>query len=177
MDNQPSTNQTPKDDDLQSQPSQSGQIDVSQQLVELQKKCDEYLAGWQRAKADYSNLQKDVAREKAEIIRFAGEAIILELVPIFDNFQSAMRHVPNNQKTEDWVIGIEQIKKQLADFLKTFQVESYGKEGEQFDPNLYEALDEVEQEGTKSGSIVKVVRVGYKLYGRVIRPGQVIVAK
>ena len=149
----------------------------SEEITELQKKCDEYLAGWQRAKADYSNREKDIAREKTEFLKFGNAALILELIPIFDNFREAMMHIPNEHKTDEWVMGIELVKKQISDFLKNFGAETYGKEGEAFDPNLFEALDETDAEEDKKGKIVKVVRMGYKLHGRVIRPSQVIVGK
>jgi len=147
------------------------------ETAELKKKCAEYLAGWQRAKADFANREKDIAREKMEFIKFANESLILELVPVFDNFREAMLHIPDEHKTADWVIGIEQIKKQLKDFLKNLGIETFGREGENFDPNLYEALEEVKKEGFTAGKIVKLVKIGYKLHGKVIRVGQAIVAK
>lgn len=155
----------------------SGGESLHQQIEELQKKCDEYLAGWQRAKADYSNREKDLAREKAEFVKFANEALLLEFILILDNFREAMTHIPNERKTDEWVAGIELVKKQIHDFLKDVGVEPYGKEGDMFDPNRFEALDEVEGEEDKKGKIVKVVRNGYTLHGRVIRAGQVIVGK
>ncbi|MFH1713056.1 MAG: nucleotide exchange factor GrpE [Candidatus Jacksonbacteria bacterium] len=148
-----------------------------QQKQQECQRCAEYLSLAQRARADYANLKKDIEKDRSEFVKFANESLILELVPIFDNFREAMLHIPDEQKTADWVIGIEQIKKQMNDFLKNLGVEIYGKEGEQFDPNLYEALDEVKQEAVEANKIVKLVKVGYKLHGKVIKPGQVIVAK
>lgn len=158
-------------------PSEENRALLHQQIEELQKKCEEYLSGWQRAKADYSNREKDMAREKAEFVKFANEAFLLELIPVFDNFREALSHIPNDHKTYGWVIGIELVKKRTHDFLKNFGVEPYGKEGDLFDPNRFEALDEVEGEEDKKGKIVKVVRMGYMLGGRVIRPGQAVVGK
>lgn len=140
-------------------------------------KCKEYLEMAQRARADYENFKKEVEKRRAEFVQFANESLILEMVPIFDNFREAMLHIPDEQKTADWVIGIEQIKKQMNDFLKNLGIETFGKEGEQFDPNLYEALDEVSHSDLEAGRIVKIVRLGYKLHGKVIRAGQAIVAK
>lgn len=148
-----------------------------QQIEELQKKCDEYLSGWQRAKAYYINREKDIAREKAEFVKFANEALLLELIPVFDNFREALSHIPNERKTDEWVTGIELVKKQIHDFLKNFGVEPYGKDGDLFDPNRFEALDEIDAEEDKKGKIVKVVRMGYMLGGRVIRHGQTVVGK
>ncbi|MEK9166052.1 MAG: nucleotide exchange factor GrpE [Patescibacteria group bacterium] len=141
------------------------------------QKCVEYLALAQRARADYENFKKEAEKRQAEFVQFANEFLILEMVPVFDNFREAMLHIPDDHKTADWVIGIEQIKKQMNDFLKNLGVETYGKEGEQFDPNLYEALDEVSHSDLEAGLIVKIVRLGYKLHGKVIRAGQAIVAK
>lgn len=151
--------------------------ELCQRIEELQKKCDEYLSGWQRAKADYSNREKDMARKKAEFVKFANEALLLELIPVFDNFREALAHIPNDRKTDEWVTGIELVKKQIQDFLKNFGVESYGKEGDIFDPNRFEALDEIEGDEDKKGKVVKIVRMGYTLGSRVVRPGQAVVGK
>ena len=140
-------------------------------------KCEEYISLAKRALADYENLKKETERWKAGFVKFANQMLISELLPIMDNFEKAISHVPKNQKALDWVVGITYIKRQLTDFLKSQGVEAYGKKGEQFDPHLYEAVQEVKGKKAQSGKIVQIIRQGYKIGEKVIRAGQVVVAK
>ena len=73
---------------------------------ELEKLCQEYLDLAKRARADYKNLEKDTEKWKAEFVKFANEVMLFEIIPILDNFTDAMSHIPENDKTVDWVVGV-----------------------------------------------------------------------
>ena len=139
--------------------------------------CKEYIEMAKRARADYENLKKETERWKMEFARFANQSLLEQLLPIIDGFGDAMSHIPEGEKTNDWVVGIIYIKKQFEDLLKHEGVELYGHVGERFDPHLHEAVSEVDGIEQETGTIVKVVRVGCRIGERVVRPGQVIVAK
>jgi len=141
------------------------------------KKCGEYLDIAKRARADYENLKKQTEDWKKDFIKFSNQGLILELLPVLDHFQEALSHVPEPQKTKQWVVGILYIRKQLQNLLKNQGLELIGQIGDQFNPELYEALSEVKSKEYKSGQIVKVVKRAAKLGEKIIRPGQVIVAK
>lgn len=143
-------------------------------LEELKVKCEEYLAGWQRAKADYENFKKETEQRMAEVSSFAKIGVLSELIPILDNFTKAVEHVPNEQKNDDWVVGIFHIKKQLEDFLMQNGLEKIKTVGEKFDHNLHEAVG---QESGEKDLIIKEVNSGYKLNGQVIIPAKVIVGE
>lgn len=144
------------------------------ELAELKVKCEEYLAGWQRAKADYENFKKETEQRMAEVSSFAKIGVLSELIPILDNFTKAVEHVPNEQKNDDWVVGIFHIKKQLEDFLMQNGLEKIKTVGEKFDHNLHEAVG---QESGEKDLIIKEVNSGYKLNGQVIIPAKVIVGE
>ena len=133
------------------------------------------LAGWQRARADYENLQKEVMRERGEYVKFANAALLLELLPIYDNFKLAFRAIPEADIEIPWVVGLTHIKKQLQTFLENQGVEEIKTVGEVFDPQLHEAVETVA--GDREDVIVKELKAGYRLAGRVIQAARVVVSK
>lgn len=145
-------------------------------LAECHKQKEEYLAGWQRARADFLNYKKDEMERIAGIIKYAGEEMIVKILPILDNFEKAEKEIPAEKKDE-YLKGFLQIKTQLQDFLKAQQVEAIGSLGRKFDPNFHEVVEEVAREGKESGIIVEELQKGYSLNGKVIRPAKVKVNK
>ena len=83
--------------------------------------AEEYLSGWKRAKADYQNLQKKMEKEREDWIKFASESLIEELLPVAENFEQAIAHVPKEHKDNDWVTGLVHIKKQLDDVFENLK--------------------------------------------------------
>ena len=135
-------------------------------LEECEKKAAEYLAGWQRERADFLNYKKEEMERVGELLKYAGEEMILKLLPVLDNFEIAERKLPDNLKDDANVKGLLQIKIQLQDFLKNMGLEEIKIEGDKFDPNFMEAVEKKEEE-----------RKGYKINGRLIRPVKVKIVK
>jgi len=127
----------------------------------------EYLAGWQRAKADLINYKKEQEAKISEIFKFANEGLIYEILPILDSFELAIKHSKDN--------GIEQIYNQFKSILKNQGFEEIKALGEKFDPALHESVGEVE--GKEPGIIVEEIQKGYKLHGKVIRASKVKIGK
>lgn len=172
---QEETNQSDDQNDLSddNQPDQS----ENSELTNLEKKANEYLDGWRRAKADYLNLKKETEKRQAEIIQFSNAALLAELIPIYNNFKLAWQHVPVDQQKEGWVIGFEHIKNQMTDFLKNLGIEEIKTVGEKFNPDIHEALIHEAQEGFESDVVFAEVTPGYTLHGKVLQPAKVKVAK
>ena len=143
-------------------------------LEDCQKKSGEYLAGWQRSQADFLNYKKEEAARIKELLKYVSEDMVLEILPILDNFEKAEKDIPQDKKDE-YLKGILQIKIQLQDFLKKYGVEEIESLGQKFDPNFHEAVEEAM--GGESGIIVEEVKKGYKLNSKVIRPAKVKVNK
>lgn len=153
---------------------------------ELEKQCEEFKTGWQRALADYKNLQREVEQRRGEWVKMSEVEILEDFIPIYENFKQAFAQdftnglqtgEPTNSATDNWKKGIECIKKQFAEVLKQHGVEEIKTVGERFDPALHEALGEEVIEEKESGEIVREVSGGYKMGGKVIRAARVIVAK
>lgn len=161
--------------------------DIKKQLEECQKLKDEYLAGWQRARADLLNYKKTEMERIGEFVKYADVGLILKILPILDNFELAEKKLPEELKENENVKGILQIKAQLQDFLKNQGVEEIKCLGEKFDPNFMEVAEEVEVKdkpasaeasaGKESGIVIEEIQKGYKLHGKVLRPARVKVVK
>ncbi|OGZ22905.1 MAG: nucleotide exchange factor GrpE [Candidatus Nealsonbacteria bacterium RIFCSPLOWO2_01_FULL_41_9] len=131
-------------------------------LEECRKQKDEYLAGWQRERADFLNYKKEEMERIGELLKYAGEEMVLKLLPILDNFELAEKSLPEDLRNNDNIKGLLQIKNQIIDFLKNQGVEEIKTAGEKFDPNYMEAVEKEEEE-----------RKGYKINGRLLRPAKI----
>lgn len=150
---------------------------LKKQLEEKEKKAAEYLAGWQRARADFLNYKKEEMERIEQFLKYGIEEFILKILPILDNFNLAEEKLPENMKDDETVKGLLQIKTQILDFLKGHQVEEIKALGEKFDPNFHEAIEQVNLKDKESGVIVGEMQKGYKINGRLLRPAKVKVVK
>ena len=151
--------------------------ELKKQLEECQKLKDEYLAGWQRSRAELLNYKKEELERIGELIKYADTGLILKILPILDNFEIAEKKLPENLKNDENVKGLLLIKNQIQDFLKNQGVEEIKTIGEKFDPNFMEVVEEVEGKNVDSGIAIEEIQKGYKIHGRLLRPAKVRVAK
>jgi len=151
--------------------------ELKKKLEECEKLKSEYLAGWQRARADLLNYKKDEIERIDELIKYADVGIILKILPILDNFEIVEKNLPENLKNDKNIKGILQIKTQLQDFFKNQGLEEIKTVGERFDPNLHEIVEEVEKKDCQPGTVIEEIQKGYKINGRLLRPARVKVTK
>jgi molecular chaperone GrpE len=153
-------------------------IDEPSDLEKCRKERDEYLAGWQRAKADFSNYQKDEARRSEEFAKWALASLILDLLPILDSFDVAL----GQTKNESEKMGLQLIRSQFLSSLAKYGLKSISAEkGEKFNPELHEAIsrepsDLSAQENQLEDIILEEIQKGYTLHNRILRPSKVKVA-
>lgn len=143
-----------------------------------QEKAQEYLDGWKRSQADFENYRKRQAEEKKDLIAYGNINLILDILPVIDNFYASTGHIPEDQKDSPWVTGIMHIRKQLEQVLADKGVSEIPvKSGDEFDPEIHEAIEDKSDKKTEElKNIVKtVVQKGYKMDSRIIRPARVIV--
>ncbi|HSX24912.1 MAG TPA: nucleotide exchange factor GrpE [Candidatus Andersenbacteria bacterium] len=139
------------------------------------KKEQEYLEGWQRARADLENLQKRMGTEREQQKNYLKRDIAEAFIPLADNFRSLIEHAPASDK-DPWVAGVVHIARQFEQTLADFGVEVIDKKDGEFDPDIHEAVEEVEEKG-KEGKIIEIVQPGYKIGDVTIRPAKVKVGK
>jgi len=151
--------------------------ELKKQLENCQKQKDEYLAGWQRAQADFINYKKEEAQKFGEFLKYAMESLVLNFLPILDNLEIAKKNLSKDLKENPEVKGILQIEKQIQDFLKLQGFEEIEIKDKKFDVNFQEAVEEIEKKDCEPGTILEIVQKGYKLSGKIIRPVRVKISK
>lgn len=147
------------------------------ELEAVKAQRQEYLDGWQRSKADAVNMRKDLLASAERQGARAKEGLLEDIIPALDGFDLAAGSPSWESVDAGWRSGIDQIRNQLLDVLQRHGVERYGKVGDTFDHALYDAVEERDDMPGESGTILRILRYGYKMGGRVIRPAQVIVKK
>lgn len=157
--------------------------DVSKKLREELKVCrkekEEYLTGWQRAKADYINLQKELGEIRANTSLLTKEKVIRDFLPAIDGFEIAFSNKEAWEKVDkNWRIGVEYIHQQFMSTLSELGVEKINAINVSFDPKIHEPTETVNTtEKNKDNTIEKVTQIGYKMGSRIIRPARVNVFK
>tara|TARA_B100001123_G_scaffold70320_1_gene78713 strand:- start:273 stop:887 length:615 start_codon:yes stop_codon:yes gene_type:complete len=144
-------------------------------LKEAQEQIDDLNDRVVRLTADYDNYRKRAQRDKTEVRQFANQGILEKLLPVLDNFEMAITAVKDaDSSVRD---GVQMIYDQLLSVLKMEGVEPIDAVGEQFDPNLHEAISQEESKDAEEGEILKQIQRGFKLNDRLVRPARVVVAK
>ncbi|MCU0653236.1 MAG: nucleotide exchange factor GrpE [Candidatus Pacebacteria bacterium] len=146
-------------------------------LEECEKKCEEYLNGWKRAKADFINYKNEENKHLADIAKYTRHNYIYSLLPMLDNLELTVRQMPPELRENSHVKGLLMVKIQLEDYLKTNGAEAIASVGEKFDPNLHEVAQAVDAPEAESGTVVEEVQKGYMIDGNLLRPAKVKVAK
>ena len=152
---------------------------------EIQQERDAYLAGWQRAKADYANLQKEMEKARKDYAKYASEECLMKLLPAIDQYLVALRFQPSldaitdkeeRRKFETWVTGLEAVVtlwEQAANECGLKQVPTTGP----LDPFQHEAVGEEARHDVPAGEVIRVVETGWELNGKLLRPAKVIISK
>jgi molecular chaperone GrpE len=144
-------------------------------LKKCEKEKQEYLDGWKRAKADLINYKKEESERTTRLVDYTKEEILLEILPIMDNFHLADKEIPEEEKN-NFIKGLLQIKSSLAKFLENQEVREIECLGKSFDPFFHEALEMVEGQ-EESGTIIEVIEKGYQMKGKLLRPAKVKIIK
>jgi len=162
--------------------------DVRKELIECEKIKEEYLAGWQRSRADFLNYKKEEFERREKIREFAENELILKIIKILDDLERAKKEIPEDFKNSDWLQGFFQIENQFKNFLKGEKIEEINPKGEKFNPNFHEAVEEIETEKKEekegeeekkeeSGKVLEVLEKGYKRGEVLLRAAKVKVSK
>lgn len=149
-------------------------LSVEEELARAREDAQKYLSNWQRAEADFQNYKKRAEQEREELRRFGNVSLIINLLPIVDDFERAFASLDSRLAGLSWFDGIYLIYRKLNQLLENAGVRPIDAEGQDFDPRYHEAIAHAEGE---EGKVISVVQRGYKLHDRVLRPAMVIVGK
>lgn len=155
--------------------------DVTKKLREDLSLCrkdkEDYLVGWQRAKADYINLQKELDLARINISVVTKQKMVEKLLPAFDSFEMAFANKESWEKVDkEWRAGVESIYQQIMSGLVNSGIDKIEEAGILFDPNIHQSISIVETiDESKNHTIEKILQIGYKIGDRVIRPAKVTI--
>lgn len=147
---------------------------LKSQLAEAESKASEYKDGWARSQAEFQNYKKRIERDNELTYASMKGDIVKKVLPVLDDLELALQ----NRPAEDaWANGIELIARKLQNILESEGVKRIEAKGLAFDPNFHDAITHEPSEEVESGHVIDVVRNGYTLGERVIRPASVRVAQ
>ena len=129
-----------------------------------------------RTAAELDNFRKRMSREKLDAVRYGNQNLLEELLPVLDNFDMGMQAAAQEQGSMLYM-GMKMVHQQLGEFLSSQNVEEIAAEaGGEFDPTIHEALSQETNNDIEEGKIIRVVRKGYRIGERLLRPSNVIIA-
>jgi molecular chaperone GrpE len=144
-------------------------------LASLQRERDDLLDTTRRLQADFENYRKRVAREQTALAERATAGLLEQLLPVLDSFELAVRNLEGSDVDEKVRKGIELVFAELASVMERAGLERIEARGAPFDPNEHEAV--MQDEGEGEPHVEDVLRAGWKLKGRVLRPAMVKVTR
>ncbi len=149
---------------------------LREQLSTAQAQAQEYLDGWQRARAEFANYKRRVERDRKQMRQDAVARVVIRYLPIVDDLERALQNRPQEGEGAAWAEGIELVYRKLLAALEANGVKPMQALGEHFDPSLHEAVMQEPSDEYESGQIIEVLQPGYWIGERVLRPALVKVA-
>jgi molecular chaperone GrpE len=128
-----------------------------------------------RTAAEFDNFRKRTQKEKEDARRYAVESLLKDFLPVADNLERALEHAEEHDPKQV-VEGVRLVQKMLEAALAKHGVVGFSARGQQFDPNLHEALMQQESDAP-AGTVISEMARGYKLHDRLVRPAAVVVAR
>lgn len=139
----------------------------------LDKAAKDYLY----LRAEYDNYRRQAIKERADLVRYSGEKLARDLLETLDIFDTALAADVNAENYQNFAKGIQLTAQQLRATLNKHGIHDVPSQGEVFNPLVHEALASAPSDDVPAGHIVQVFKKPYKYHDKVLRPGQVVVAK
>lgn len=174
MQNELNPADAPNDPPAADGPAASAAPTLADQLAKAQGDAQKYLDNWRRAEADFQNYKRRAEQERDDLRRFAGVALISNLLPIVDDLERAFGSLDGGLAGLTWLDGLRLIYRKLVMLLENAGVKPIEASGQPFDPRYHEAVAHIDGE---DGKVLSEVQRGYMLHDRVLRPAMVVVGK
>ena len=169
----PDTEETSSDETVDNNEEQEETKEEPSAEEKLRKELDEQKDKYMRLAAEYDNFRKRSAKERLDISSATVGNTINEILPVFDNFERALNAETTDEKYKS---GVEMIFNQFGETLKKLGVEIIDPLGETFDPNIANAVNQIEDENLGENEVAQVFQKGYKIGDKIIRYAMVVVA-
>lgn len=148
-------------------------VNAEELLAQAEKFKNEYLY----LRAEFENYKRHAIKERSEALKYGSERLIVDMLSVLDNFERALESQVTVENWQTFVKGVELTAKDFRGVMQKFGVQEVPSLGQAFDPNLHEALSAEFSSDVADGSVLRVFKKPYKLHDKLIRPGQVVVAK
>ena len=163
--------------DIQEKPAKKETEDLTAKLKEKEIEAAENYDKFLRASAELDNYRKRAAKERSDSIKYGNESIIKDMLPIIDSLDRALEHADNSEDFDAFIKGLKLVQEQFLGCLEKHGVERVQSTGMDFDPNMHEAMLQVESKEYEDNKVVEEFEKGYLLNGRLLRPAKVSVSK
>jgi molecular chaperone GrpE len=165
------------EDEVEAEVTVTAEDAIAADLDKARAEAESYLDDLRRLQADFDNYRKRTLREQTARAASASQALVARLLPVLDNFELAVSAAEQSRDFDRMLKGVEMVFGELREVLDGEGLVKIEAEGKPFDPERHEAVIAVEQDDTEPGMVVDIVRAGYELRGKVLRPAMVKVAK
>ncbi len=159
---------------------QPEEVAVAQEQQDFAAELADANGKYLRLYADFENFKKKVVKDKEELVKYANESLVYEMLTVIDNLEMALKHAKeqsNSEAVDSLVTGVDNTLRGLSKMLEKFGVVPIDTAGQSFDPAYHHAMSQVECDDLESGMVVKEFRKGYKFKDKVLRPSLVAVSK
>jgi len=170
----PDSSEGPSAEPQEAATSATQEMTIEERVAKAEEETKRYLDNWRRAEADLQNFKRRSEQERADSSRYASTSLIINLLPIVDDFERAFGSLDAHIAGMTWFDGVHLIYRKLIALLESAGVKPIKTEGETFDPQFHEAVAHADGEENK---VISEVQRGYLLHDRVLRPAMVVVGK
>lgn len=170
------TQEAPETVDKTDEAAEAGRDEAAEKIAKLEKELQETLERNLRAQADFDNFRRRTRQEKEEFAKYASSKIIGSLLPVIDNFERALESSRETRDFDALLKGLDMTYRQLGQLLEQEGVKNMETIGQPFNPELHQAVMQVDSDEHEEGIIVEEVMKGYVQGDKVLRPAMVKVS-
>ncbi|WP_347355733.1 nucleotide exchange factor GrpE [Bdellovibrio sp.] len=155
----------------------SENADGASEIQKLQEQAEKFKNDFLYLRAEFENYKRNAIKERSEMTKYGGERLVRDLLEVVDNFERALSTNVTAENFTTFRQGVDMTAQELRSLLQRHNVTEVPAQGAPFDPAVHEALSAEATDQVAPGHVVRVFKKPYKLHDKVIRPGQVVVAK
>lgn len=151
--------------------------DSTSEIQKLQEQAEKFKNDFLYLRAEFENYKRNAIKERADLLKYGGERLVRDLLEVVDNFERALGVTVNAENFNTFKQGVDMTAQELKSLLQRHSVTEIPAQGVAFDPTVHEALSSEASDQMAPGHVLRVFKKPYKLHDKVIRPGQVVVAR
>ncbi|MFV8257002.1 nucleotide exchange factor GrpE [Bdellovibrio bacteriovorus] len=160
-----------------SNPPNPENAEIASEIQKLQEQAEKFKNDYLYLRAEFENYKRNAIKERSDLTKYGGERLVRDLLEVVDNFDRALSVNVSAENFNTFKQGVDMTAQELKSLLQRHNVTEIPAQGAPFDPTVHEALSSEATDQMAPGHVVRVFKKPYKLHDKVIRPGQVVVAK